>query len=131
MPTNHKIKKSTNRSFGLVFFFVFLIIGFWPLLNEDSPRLWSLIISLVFLILGLLNSKILSPLNSIWFKFGELLGLVIPPIVMAIIFFLVVTPTGIIMKILGKDLLKIKLNKNIKSYWIEKEKIKSKMRQQF
>ena len=131
MPTNHKIKKSTNRSFGLVFFFVFLIIGFWPLLNQDSPRLWSLIISLVFLILGLLNSKILSPLNSIWFKFGELLGLVIPPIVMAIIFFLVVTPTGIIMKILGKDLLKIKLNKNIKSYWIEKEKIKSKMRQQF
>jgi len=131
MPTNHKIKKSTNRSFGLVFFFVFLIIGFWPLLNEDSPRLWSLIISLVFLILGLLNSKILSPLNSIWFKFGELLGLVVSPIVMAIIFFLVVTPTGIIMKILGKDLLKIKLNKNIKSYWIEKEKIKSKMRQQF
>ena len=131
MPTNHKIKKSTNRSFGLVFFFVFLIIGFWPLLNQDSPRLWSLIISLVFLILGLLNSKILSPLNSIWFKFGELLGLVVSPIVMAIIFFLVVTPTGIIMKILGKDLLKIKLNKNIKSYWIEKEKIKSKMRQQF
>ena len=131
MPTNHKIKKSTNRSFGLVFFFVFLIIGFWPLLNEDSPRLWSLIISLVFLILGLLNSKILSPLNSIWFKFGELLGLVVSPIVMAIIYFLVVTPTGIIMKILGKDLLKIKLNKNIKSYWIEKEKIKSKMRQQF
>ena len=131
MPTNHKIKKSTNKSFGLVFFFVFLIIGFWPLLNEDSPRLWSLIISLVFLILGLLNSKILSPLNSIWFKFGELLGLVVSPIVMAIIYFLVVTPTGIIMKILGKDLLKIKLNKNIKSYWIEKEKIKSKMRQQF
>ena len=131
MPTNHKIKKSTNRSFGLVFFFVFLIIGFWPLLNEDSPRLWSLIISLVFLILGLLNSKILSPLNSIWFKFGELLGLVVSPLVMAIIYFLVVTPTGIIMKILGKDLLKIKLNKNIKSYWIEKEKIKSKMRQQF
>jgi len=131
MPANHKIKKSTNKSFGLVFFFVFLIIGFWPLLNEDSPRLWSLIISLVFLILGLLNSKILSPLNSIWFKFGELLGLVVSPIVMAIIFFLVVTPTGIIMKILGKDLLKIKLNKNIKSYWIEKEKIKSKMRQQF
>ena len=131
MPTNHKIKKSTNRSFGLVFFFVFLIIGFWPLLNQDSPRLWSLIISLVFLILGLLNSKILSPLNSIWFKFGELLGLVVSPIVMAIIYFLVVTPTGIIMKILGKDLLKIKLNKNIKSYWIEKEKIKSKMRQQF
>ena len=131
MPANHKIKKSTNKSFGLVFFFVFLIIGFWPLLNGDTPRLWSLIISLIFLILGLLNSKILSPLNSIWFKFGELLGLVVSPIVMGVIFFLVVTPTGIIMKILGKDLLRIKLNKNIKSYWIEREKIKSKMRQQF
>jgi len=131
MQRMDKIKKSTNRNFGLVFFIVFLLIGFWPLFNENSPRMWSLIISVIFLILGLLNSKILTPLNSLWFKFGEFLGLIISPIVMAAIFFLVVTPTGIIMKILGKDLLKIKFQKNIKSYWIKKEKIKSTMRQQF
>jgi len=125
-----KIKISSNRSFGIVFFTVFFIIAIWPLLNGYEIRSWSLIISIVFLLLGTLNSKILTPLNKIWFKFGILLGNVIAPIVMSIIFFLVVTPTSLLMKLFGKDLLNLKKNKK-KSYWIEKNDIKSKMKNQF
>ena len=125
-----KIKISSNKSFGIVFFTVFLIIAIWPLLNGYEIRYWSLIISIVFLLLGILNSKILTPLNKIWFKIGILLGNVISPIVMSIIFFLVVTPTSFIMKILGKDLLNLKKNtKN--SYWITKQKQNSRMKNQF
>ena len=125
-----KIKISSNRSFGIVFFTVFFIIAIWPLLNGYEIRYWSLIISIVFLILGILNSKILTPLNKIWFKIGILLGNVISPIVMSIIFFLVVTPTSFIMKILGKDLLNLKKNtKN--SYWIKKQNQHSSMKNQF
>ena len=111
-------------------FIVFLIIAIWPLLNGYEIRYWSLIISIVFLILGILNSKILTPLNKIWFKIGILLGNVISPIVMSIIFFLVVTPTSLIMKLFGKDILGIKKNRS-KSYWIEKSGPKSKMKNQF
>ncbi len=127
---NSKIKISSNKSFGIVFFTVFLIIAIWPLLNGYEIRYWSLIISIVFLILGILNSKILTPLNKIWFKIGILLGNVISPIIMSIIFFLVVTPTSFIMKILGKDLLNLKKNtKN--SYWIKKQNQNSRMKNQF
>mgnify|MGYP001309877010 CR=1 FL=1 len=122
--------KSSNKSFGIVFFIVFLLISIYPLIKNGELRLWSLIVALIFLILGLLNSKILTPLNSIWFKFGLLLGKVVSPVIMGIIFFLVVTPTSFIMRILGKDLLNLKYNKN-KSYWIEKEGPKSKMKNQF
>ena len=127
---NQKIKIGSNRNFGIVFFIVFLIIAFWPLLNSNEINYWSLAISITFLILGLINSKILTPLNKIWFKFGILLGNVIAPIVMGIIFFLIVTPTSIIMKILGKDLLNLKKNNN-NSYWIEKNNQKSKMKNQY
>ena len=98
------IKISSNRNFGIVFFIVFLIIALYPLIFNENIRLWSLIISLVFLILGLINSKILTPLNKIWFKFGILLGNIIAPIVMGIVFFLVVTPTGLIMRFFRKDI---------------------------
>ena len=125
-----QINKSSNRSFGLVFFIVFLLIGIYPLLKEGDLRLWSIAISLIFLILGILDSRFLSPLNKLWFKFGILLGKIISPIIMAIIFFLVVTPTGIIMRLLGKDLLNLRFNKH-KSYWIEKDNLKSKMKNQF
>jgi len=127
---NSKIKIGSNKSFGIVFFIVFLIIAIWPLLNGYEIRYWSLIISIAFLILGILNSKILTPLNKIWFKIGILLGNVISPIVMSIIFFLVVTPTSLIMKLFGKDILGIKKNRS-KSYWIEKSGPKSKMKNQF
>ena len=124
------IRIGSNRSFGIVFFVVFLIITLYPLLNNENIRYWSLLVSLVFLTLGLLNSNILTPLNKVWFKFGILLGKVISPIIMGIIFFFVVTPIGLLMRILKKDLLNLKYN-NDKSYWIEKKEPKSKMKNQF
>ena len=114
------IKIGSNRSFGIVFFVVFLIIAIYPLTYSGDVRLWSVIISIIFLVLGTLNSKILTPLNKLWFNLGIFLGKIISPIIMGIIFFLVVTPTGLIMRLLGKDLLNLKFNKN-KSYWIEKK----------
>ena len=125
-----EIKISSNRSFGIVFFIVFFLIAIYPLLNDGNIRIWSLIISLAFLILGLLNSKILKPLNKIWFKFGLLLGKIISPLVMGLIFFIVVTPIGLLMRLFNKDLLNLKFNKT-KSYWIEKNGPKSKMKNQF
>ena len=127
---NDKIKISSNRSFGIVFFVVFFIIAIFPLLNDGNIRIWSVVLSIIFLILGLMNSSILYPLNKIWFKFGILLGKFVSPIVLGIIFFFVVTPIGILMKVLGKDLLSLK-NNNEKSYWIKRSKIKSKMKDQF
>ena len=124
------IKIGSNKSFGIVFAIVFSLIALWPLLKGNEIRLWSLIISLIFLILGFMNSKILTPLNKLWFKLGILLGNFIAPIIMGIIFFFVVTPTGIIMKLLRKDLIKLKKN-NDESYWIEKKDIKSSMKNQF
>ena len=124
------IKISSNRSFGIVFFVVFILISLYPLINNDGIKIWSLFISLIFLILGLLNSKILTPLNKLWAKFGIFLGKIISPIIMGIIFFLVVTPIGLIMRLLGKDVLNLKYN-DYKSYWIEKTGPKSKMKNQF
>ena len=124
------IKIGSNRSFGIVFFVVFLIIATYPLINGDELKLWSLIISIVFLFLGLVNSKILNPLNKLWFKFGIFLGKIISPLVMGIIFFLVVTPIGLLMRLLNKDLLNLKFNNN-NTYWIKKTEPKSKMKNQF
>tara|TARA_B100001115_G_C15546905_1_gene260252 strand:+ start:183 stop:566 length:384 start_codon:yes stop_codon:yes gene_type:complete len=124
------IKISSNRSFGIVFFIVFLLIALYPLIYSEEIRIWSVIISIIFLVLGLLKSKILTPLNKLWFKFGILLGKVISPLIMGIIFFLVVTPIGLIMRLLGKDLLNLKYS-DTKSYWIEKSGQKSKMKNQF
>ena len=125
-----EIKISSNRSFGIVFFIVFLVIAFYPLTYSGELRVWSVMISLIFLFLGLLNSKILTPLNKLWFKFGIFLSKIISPLIMGIIFFLVVTPIGLLMRLLGKDVLNLKYNNN-KSYWIEKTGQKSKMKNQF
>jgi len=127
---NTEIKIGSNKSFGIVFFIVFLLVALYPLINNGDLRIWSFIIAIIFLILGLINSKVLTPLNKLWFKFGLLLGRVISPLIMGIIFFLVVTPTALIMRIIGKDLLSLKFN-NKKSYWIEKTGPKSKMKNQF
>ena len=128
---DHKdIKIGSNRSFGLVFFVVFLLISIYPFLKDGNIRLWSLIISFIFLILGLLNSNLLSPLNKLWFKFGLLLGKIISPIIMGIIYFLIVTPIAIIMRLFKKDLLNLKFKKN-NNYWIDKSGPKSKMKNQF
>ena len=124
-------KLPSNRNFGIVFFVIFLIISFYPLTSDGDIRRWSLVISIILLILGLTNSKILTPLNRVWFKFGIFLGRMISPIIMALIFFIVVTPIGLIMRLLRKDLLNLKYNKKNKSYWIEKNGPKSKMKNQF
>ena len=126
-----EIKLGSNRSFGIVFFIVFVLIATYPLLNQEEVRIWSLIISFLFLFLGLLNSKILTPLNKLWFRFGLFLGKIISPIIMGLIFFLVVTPIGLLMRLFGKDVLNLKLNKKKSSYWIEKDGPKSKMKNQF
>jgi hypothetical protein len=124
------IKISSNRNFGVVFFIFFMIISLFPLFKDGNVRVWAVVVAIIFLILGLLNSSVLSPLNKIWFKFGILLGNFISPIIMGLVFFIVVTPTSFIMKVFGKDLLNLKKN-NKKSYWIEKSPIKSKMKNQF
>ena len=125
-----EIKIGSNRSFGIVFFFVFLLIAVYPLIKNQDIRLWSLTVSVVFLTLGIFNSKILNPLNKLWFKIGIFLGKIVSPLIMGIIFFLVVTPIGLLMRLMGKDLLNLKYNNN-KSYWIEKDGPKSKMKNQF
>ena len=124
-----KIKVSSNKSFGIVFFIVFVLIGLYPLINQEEYRLWALVVASIFFVLGLINSSILTPINLLWFKFGMLLGRIVSPIIMAFVFFGVVTPTGLVMKFFKKDLLKLK-RKNIKSYWIER-KNKSVMKNQF
>ena len=121
---------SSNRSFGILFFFVFLIISLWPILNEENIRLWSILISLIFLFLGIINSKILTPLNKAWIRFGLFLGNIISPMVMAIIFFGVVTPTGVVLRLFKKDILKLKKNNN-SSYWINKDNSNNNMKNQF
>tara|TARA_B100000963_G_C22039962_1_gene415035 strand:- start:109 stop:492 length:384 start_codon:yes stop_codon:yes gene_type:complete len=125
-----EIKIGSNKSFGIVFFLVFLLIATYPLINGNELRLWSLVVSIIFLLLGLINSKILNPLNKLWFKLGIFLGKIISPLIMGIIFFLVVTPIGLLMRLLNKDLLNLKFNNN-RSYWIEKTGPKSKMKNQF
>ena len=123
-------KINSNRSFGIVFFIFFLIISLYPLIYDQNIRIWSLIFSIIFLLLGLFNAKILTPLNKIWFKFGIFLGRFISPIIMGVIFFIVVTPISIIMKVLRKEILNLKFN-NDKSYWIKKTGTTSKMKNQF
>ena len=125
-----EIKLPSNKSFGIVFSIVFILIAFYPLLNNDDIRIWALIISFIFLTLGVLNSSLLTPLNKIWFKFGLYLGKIVSPIVMGVIFFFVVTPIGLLMRIFKKDLLNLKYN-NRNSYWIKKTDPKSKMKNQF
>ena len=125
-----KIKIGSNKGFGIVFFFVFFLISILPILNNEGIRIWSLIISLIFLILGIINSNLLTPLNLIWFRFGLFLGRIVSPIVMGLVYFFVVTPTGLIMRLFKKDLIMLKKNKK-ETYWIEKKKSESNMKNQF
>lgn len=124
------MKLPSNRSFGILFFVVFFVIGIWPILNDGEYRIWSILISSVFLFLGIINSNFLTPLNKLWMKFGLLLGMIVTPIVMGIIFFLVVTPTGILLRLFRKDILKLKKNKS-NTYWTLKDNDNNDMRNQF
>ena len=124
-------EQSSPKSFGVVFSIVFLMVGLYPLINSEGVRAWALIVSSVFLLLAFVVPNALSQLNKLWFKFGMLLGSIIAPIVMALVYFLTVLPTGLIMRLLGKDLLKQKLDKNSKSYWIERNEPMGSMKNQF
>ena len=123
--------QNSNKSFGLLFFIVFLIIGLWPLKNGDSLNIYFIAISITFLILGLINSKLLSPLNKIWIKLGEVLGIIISPIVMFLVYFIVLTPVSLIVRLFGKDLLGLKFFKKNDSYWIIRKSNLGSMNNQF
>jgi len=123
--------QSANRSFGILFFIVFLILGIWPIKNGHNPNFFLIIISFIFLILGLINSRILSPLNKGWVKFGEFLGIIIAPVIMALVYFLILTPVSLLVRVFGKDLLGLKFSKKQKTYWVERKKKLLKMKKQF
>ena len=123
--------QSSNRSFGILFFIVFLILSLWPLKNGDNLNLYFLITSSIFLILGALNSKLLTPLNKIWIKFGEILGLIIAPIMMSLVYFVILTPVSLIVRLFGKDLLGLKSIKENETYWIKRKKNLTSMDKQF
>ena len=123
--------QSSNKSFGLLFFVVFLIIGLWPLKNGENLNFYFITASVVFLILGLLNSKLLTPLNKSWIKLGEILGIIIAPIVMALVYFVILTPVSIIVRMFGKDLLSLKFLKEKETYWIKRKKSLGSMKKQF
>ena len=128
---SRKIKISSNKNFGIVFFVFFVIVSVWLFFKNGEFIIWPTIVAVVFLILGLTNSKLLTPLNKAWNKFGILLGNFIAPIVMGIIFFLVVTPTSLVVRVMGKDLLRLKKNKDKKTYWVHKDDYKTSMKKQF
>tara|TARA_B100000965_G_C18977368_1_gene492453 strand:+ start:54 stop:446 length:393 start_codon:yes stop_codon:yes gene_type:complete len=130
MKKYSKITIGSNRSFGIVFFIIFFLISLYPTLNNENINLYFLSISIVFLILGLLNSKLLNPLNKLWFKFGILLGNLISPIIMGLVYFFVITPIAMLLKIFNKDVLNLKQNKK-NTYWIDKIKSESTMKDQF
>ena len=123
--------QSSNKSFGLLFFVVFLILALWPLKNGSNINLYFIIVSAIFLILGLINSKLLSPLNKSWIKLGEILGMIIAPIVMALVYFVILTPVSFIVRIFGKDLLRLKFLKEKETYWIKRKKNIGSMKKQF
>ena len=128
-----KIKIGSNKSFGIVFFIFFVLVSLYPLIYEKNINFYFLIVAFIFLFLGVVNSVLLTPLNLIWFKLGILLSKFFSPIIMSIIFFLVVTPISIIARIFKKDFLildKTK-NNNKNSYWVNKEKYDTTMKNQF
>jgi hypothetical protein len=124
-------EQGSEKSFGIVFSIVFLIVALYPLINSEDFHLWAFIVSAIFLILAIIAPRTLSGLNKLWFKFGLLLGSIIAPIVMALVYFFTVLPTGLIMRLLGKDLLNQKLDKNAKSYWIKRTDPMGSMKNQY
>ncbi len=124
-------EQSSDKSFGVVFSIVFLIVALYPLITSAGLRIWALVVSAIFLLLAYVAPKILSLPNKLWFKFGLLIGSIVAPIIITLIYFVTVLPTGFIMRLLGKDLLKQKLDNNAKSYWIERKGPMGSMKNQF
>lgn len=121
MKRDEEVKGSSDRAFGIVFTVVFVIVGLWPLTGGGSPRIWALIVAGVFLAAALMYPTILAPLNRLWTRFGLLLHKITNPIIMGLVFFVTVTPTALIMKMMGKDPLNRKIDRNAKSYWIDRQ----------
>lgn len=116
--SHSEIEVSSERSFGFVFAAFFGIVAFWPLLSEGALRIWAIAVAAVFLVVALAVPKLLKPLNILWFKFGMLLGRIVTPIVMLLVFVVAVLPTGLIMRAFGKDPMSRKMEPASKSYWI-------------
>jgi len=125
------MKRSSEKSFGILFFIVFAIIGLYPLLSFNFVRIWALVIALIFLFLGLAKPSVLKPLNTGWIKLGEILGKIIAPIVMLLVFFIVITPIGLMLRLFGKDILGLKFSEKVKTYWITRDKNIGSMKRQF
>lgn len=124
-------EQASEKSFGITFSIVFLIFAFYPFIYSEGLRIWALIVSIIFFTLAIIFPKILKMPNKVWLRFGLVLGYIIPPILMTFIYYSVILPTGILMRIAGKDLLKLKSDKNIKSYWIIRKKPLESMKNQF
>ena len=129
--SNISIEQSSPKSFGVTFSIVFLIIALYPLSNFEDIHFWAVIVSITFLLLAFIMPNILVFPSKIWLKFGMLLGSIIAPIVMAFVYFITVLPIGLIMRLLGRDLLRQKLDKNSKSYWIKRNEPIGSMKNQF
>ncbi len=127
---SENIKLPSNKSFGLLFFIVFMGIAIYQYSNIGKINVYLISISLIFFVLGIINSRVLTPFNRLWMKFGFLLGKIVAPIVMGIVFYFVITPIALLLRIFKKDVLNLKKNKSI-TYWIKKADIKSKMKDQF
>jgi hypothetical protein len=125
------IRQPSEKSFGVVFSIIFLIISLYPLINSEGLHLWALVASAIFFILAIIKPDLLAFPNKIWYKFGILLGSLFAPIVMALVYFLTVLPTGLIMRLLGKDLLKQSINKDTKTYWVNRREPLGSMKNQF
>ena len=117
--TEH-IQGSSDRGFGIVFACVFTIIGLWPLFSDGTVRIWSLAIAAGFLVVALARPGLLASLNRLWMRFGLLLSKVVNPVIMALLYYVTVTPMGLLMRALGKDLLRLRFEPGAKSYWIER-----------
>lgn len=129
MKNSINIKRKNNITFGILFFIFFLVIGLYPLISNEPIRIWSIIVSLVFLTVTIIKPNLFTFLNKLWIKFGILLGKIISPIVMGLVFFFVVTPIGIFVKILKKDVMGLKRGQS--SYWITREDKIQSMKKQF
>jgi hypothetical protein len=129
MENSINIKRKNNITFGILFFIFFLIVGLYPLISNEPIRIWSIIVSLVFLTVTIIKPNLFTFLNKLWIKFGILLGKIISPIVMGLVFFFVVTPIGIFVKILKKDVMGLKIGES--SYWITREDKIQSMKKQF
>jgi hypothetical protein len=121
LDRQHEVKASSDRFFGLTFFVVFLIIALWPLVGGHPVRLVALGMALAFLGIALIAPSLLAPLNQLWLKFGALLHSITSPIILGVMFYLVITPIGLLMRLTGKDLLRLKFDPDCPSYWIRRE----------